>query len=322
VENGLILGTFFDPYGHPGYVYSTSPNIIVPVHLDSTVTIYQTEWYKQKLRYYNGKFQFMLIDSNWDVILNRALDVPVQSLNQVALFAQGLNGGWNHFDKFSISPWSEGNLVHFSPVSSTSNPYGFIITEASIDTNLLELGDEIAIYDGNLCVGAVIVHGEWPLEMNAWEADSVNPGFVPGNSISARMWSNLHNLEYETDITFEVGNGSFGDGIFSRVSIEGTNIVSVPGLDSNLPGAFSISQNYPNPFNSKTIIRYSIPERSFVSIKVYDVLGSELLTLINKEEYPGNYKVEFDAGGLASGIYYYHFISNSYSETKKMILLK
>jgi hypothetical protein len=322
MENGLILGTFIDPYGHPGYVYSTSPNNIVPVHLDSLVTINPTEWYKQKLWYYNGKLQFMLIDNNWNVMLNRALNVPVQGVNQVALFAQGLNNGWNHFDKFSIAPWSEGNLIHFNPVSSTSNPYAFIITEASLDTSLLETGDEIAIYDGNLCVGAIIVDGEWPLEMNAWKADSVNPGFTSGNTITAHLWSNQANLEYETNITFEVGNGNFGDGIFSRLSIEGTSIVSVPNIIASVPKTFSISQNYPNPFNPSTKINYEIPEKSTVNLKVYDILGNEILTLVNEEKQLGRYEVEFNAINLPSGIYFYRIKAGNFVQTKKMLLLK
>ena len=322
MENGLILGTFIDPYGHPGYVYSTSPNNIVPVHLDSTVTIDPTGWYKQKLWYYNGKFQFILIDNNWDVLLNRALDVPVQSVNQVALFAQGLNNGWNHFDKFSIAPWSESNLVHFNPVSSTSNTYAFIITEALLDTILLETGDEIAIYDDNLCVGAIIVDGEWPLEMIAWEADSVNPGFTSGNTITARLWCNQSNLEYETNITFEVGNGNFGSGIFSRVSIEGTNLVSVSNTGTSVPKTFSISQNYPNPFNPSTKIQYEVPEKSIVSLKVYDVLGNEIITLVNKENLSGRYEVEFNATNLPSGVYFYRIQAGGFVDTKKMIVLK
>ncbi|NNJ52285.1 MAG: T9SS type A sorting domain-containing protein [Ignavibacteriaceae bacterium] len=322
MDNGLILGTFIDPYGHPGYVYSTSPGNIVPVHLDSSVTIDPADWYKQKLWYYNGKFQFMLIDSDWNVILNRALDVPVQNVSQIALFAQGLNNGWNHFDKFSITPWDEGNLVHFNPVASTDNPYAFIITEASIDTSILEPGDEIAIYDGNLCVGAVIVDGEWPLEMNAWEADSLNPGFVSGNSIIARVWSNQDNLEYETIITFEVSNGNFGDGMFSRLSIEGTNIVSVSNTGTSVLKTFSMSQNYPNPFNPSTKIKYEIPEKSIVNLKLYDILGNEVTTLVNNENQLGRYEVEFNAANLPSGVYLYRIQTNNFVETKKMILLK
>jgi C1A family cysteine protease len=326
LHDGLILGTFFDPYGHPGYAYTLVPGNPIPVHLDSSVTIDPNEWYKQKLRYYNGKLQIMLIDSNWDVIFNTALNTPVQSVNQVALFVQGLNGGWNHFDKFSVVPWAEGNLIHFNPVNITDNPYGFIITEASINTNTLQAGDEIAIYDGDLCVGSASVDGNWPIELNAWEADSVNPGFISGNNILARVWSSQSNLEYETNITFDAGDGNFGSGIFSRIAIEGTNVVSVSQNENTVPTVFSLSQNYPNPFNPSTMIKYSVPHTSRVAIKGFDILGNVVSTLLDEIVSAGDYTVEFSANGgvnnLASGIYFYQLHTREVTYTKKMILMK
>lgn len=86
--------------------------------------------------------------------------------------------------------------------------------------------------------------------------------------------------------------------------------------------SFVLSQNYPNPFNPTTKIGYEIPERSFVTIKVYDVLGKEIATLVNEEKLNGSYEVEFKSNGLASGIYYYRIKAGNYSQTKKMILLK
>jgi ligand-binding sensor domain-containing protein len=89
-----------------------------------------------------------------------------------------------------------------------------------------------------------------------------------------------------------------------------------------LPSAFSLSQNFPNPFNPTTTIKYQIPELSFVTLKVFDVLGNEITKLINKEKLSGNYEVEFDATGLPSGIYFYRLQTENFIETKKMILLK
>ena len=86
--------------------------------------------------------------------------------------------------------------------------------------------------------------------------------------------------------------------------------------------SFQLLQNYPNPFNPSTRIRYEIPERSFVTIKVYDVLGKEIANLINEEKSNGNYEVEFNGNGLASGIYYYRITAGEFSQTRKMILLK
>ena len=86
---------------------------------------------------------------------------------------------------------------------------------------------------------------------------------------------------------------------------------------------FSISQNYPNPFNPTTEIKYSIKEKCFVTIKLYDILGSEVATILNEEKDEGNYKVEFNASSiLSSGIYFYTLTAGNFHQTKKMVLLK
>jgi len=86
--------------------------------------------------------------------------------------------------------------------------------------------------------------------------------------------------------------------------------------------SYSLSQNYPNPFNPTTSIQYAISSRQFVTLKVYDVLGNEIETLINEEKSAGSYEVEFNAIGLSSGIYFYRLQAGSFIETKKMILLQ
>lgn len=98
-------------------------------------------------------------------------------------------------------------------------------------------------------------------------------------------------------------------------------------VKNSLPAKFAIYQNYPNPFNPTTIIRYSIPvvktgNSSSVQLKVYDVLGREVVTLVNKEQAPGKYEVQFDGSKLASGIYFYKLNAGRFSQTKKMLLLK
>ena len=85
---------------------------------------------------------------------------------------------------------------------------------------------------------------------------------------------------------------------------------------------FSLYQNYPNPFNPATIISYNIPEKSFISLKIYDVLGNEIRVLVNEEKPSGFYEEEFNASGLTSGIYFYKLNTGKYSDVKKMILLK
>jgi len=94
-----------------------------------------------------------------------------------------------------------------------------------------------------------------------------------------------------------------------------------------IPIDFTLHQNYPNPFNPETVIRYSIPlsgnlNSNLVQLKVFDILGQEVKTLLNKKQAPGNYEITFNASELQSGIYFYQLSTLDYSETKKMILLK
>ena len=96
---------------------------------------------------------------------------------------------------------------------------------------------------------------------------------------------------------------------------------------NNISNDFELFQNYPNPFNPNTIIKYTIPfvdkhGQVFIQLKVYDILGNEITTLINKPHTMGAYEIEFNASKYPSGIYYYQLKSNSFIQTKKMILLK
>ena len=84
----------------------------------------------------------------------------------------------------------------------------------------------------------------------------------------------------------------------------------------------SISQNFPNPFNPTTKITYTIPEKSFVQLKVYDPFGKEVAVLINESKEAGNYEVEFNAGNLPSGVYFYRMKAGKFSKTRKFLLIK
>jgi len=106
-----------------------------------------------------------------------------------------------------------------------------------------------------------------------------------------------------------------------------TTVVSVEDETPNLATEFSLSQNYPNPFNPSTSIQYAVSSKQFVSLKVYDVLGNEITTLVNEELPAGEYEVKFDSRDLIhqtlpSGIYFYQLKTGSFIQTKKMLLLK
>jgi len=91
---------------------------------------------------------------------------------------------------------------------------------------------------------------------------------------------------------------------------------------NGLPSDFSLSQNYPNPFNPTTNIEYNIPEQTIVQLKVYDILGSEVATLVNEVQSAGSYRVDFNGAGLATGLYIAKLQAGNYSKTIKMSLLK
>jgi hypothetical protein len=115
-----------------------------------------------------------------------------------------------------------------------------------------------------------------------------------------------------------------GDG--PQLLLDSASIIRTPnGIiyeQSSSSNLFELTQNYPNPFNPSTTINYSIPKTSFVTIKVYNILGKEIATLVNQEKLQGNYDIEFNASGLPSGIYFYRMQAGSFVSTKKLLLLK
>jgi len=111
------------------------------------------------------------------------------------------------------------------------------------------------------------------------------------------------------------------NGIWRR-PLSDFGITVVNKENKELPTQFSLEQNYPNPFNPSTTIKYSIPNNQFVRIKIFDMLGREVATLVNQVKAPGNYEVKFDGGKLSSGVYIYKMQAGNYSEVKKMLLMK
>ena len=112
------------------------------------------------------------------------------------------------------------------------------------------------------------------------------------------------------------------DSVMQMVSGGAPDKISVDPPISEKPTEYSLMQNYPNPFNPTTTISYSIPENGLVTLKVYDILGTEVAELVNEVKETGNYSVTFNASELPSGIYFYALTSGNFKATKKLILLK
>lgn len=97
---------------------------------------------------------------------------------------------------------------------------------------------------------------------------------------------------------------------------------AVTPISNEVPQSYKLSQNYPNPFNPTTVITYSIPKASNVTVKVYDMVGNEVMTIVNQYQAAGTYQGRVDASNLASGVYFYTIRTDNFTDTKKMILMK
>lgn len=98
--------------------------------------------------------------------------------------------------------------------------------------------------------------------------------------------------------------------------------IGIKPIGSELPIRFALKQNYPNPFNPSTFLEFDVPKREFVSIVLYNSLGQEVRTILNEGLQPGSYRLNFNAGNLPSGTYYYRLIAGNFVETKKMVIVK
>jgi len=174
----------------------------------------------------------------------------------------------------------------------------------------------------------------------AMQFPSNNIGWFLGDQIiktsdGGTNWINITN----TPISPSSFNGVYfvNDSIGWLVGMGGTIIKTVTGgvtsvnsISSEVPTSFSLGQNYPNPFNPLTIIRFNIPERFLpgarrndrVVLKVFDVMGREVETLVNERLQAGSYEVTFDGSRLTSGVYFYRMVTEGYVETRRMIILK
>ena len=145
---------------------------------------------------------------------------------------------------------------------------------------------------------------------------SFSSGFAISNSANTISISSVGE--------YFVGRSSNGSNIITSGFLASTSsvITDVVGEKDVVPNVFDLHQNYPNPFNQSTVISYQLPVGSNVSLKIYDILGKEVGTLVNENKEAGYYETKFDGSELASGMYIYRLTAGSYISTKKMLMIK
>ena len=181
----------------------------------------------------------------------------------------------------------------------------------------------------------VSLRGDLFNEINSVHFPSINTGYATGGTGVYKSTNTGNNWVYQPlsgiftlqSIYFLDENTGFACGTFGTfIKTTTGGISSVSLINSELPLQYSLSQNYPNPFNPSTTINFSIPavetSRWVVSLKVYDISGREVATLVDQQLTPGTYSVEWNASNHPSGVYFYKLSSADFTQTNKMILIK
>lgn len=327
----LVFGTGGDIIGVYGTINASSINLQIeflnPVNLDSTFGLVSLDTdFNPETGAFPGGFGFNLPEQNvgaeWDILL----DIP-------GLFSQPPQPN-TYYVFIGSNNQPSGQPEAFGPVTVNDRVLSF-------DISLSVLND-----DGNTALAGFGGHFHPVIGLTSLDyIPDVGHGTLGVNPYADLPWLSLSPEEgslsaSESELIDVIFNsaGLVANQLYTGyITVTSNDIqnpfVTIPvsmytgegvSVDDELsfPESFSLEQNYPNPFNPTTNIGFRIAEFGFTILKVYDVLGKEIATLVNEEKPAGSYEVEFDASGLSSGIYFYKLQAGSFLETKKMLLLK
>ncbi|TKJ39087.1 hypothetical protein CEE37_11745 [candidate division LCP-89 bacterium B3_LCP] len=228
---------------------------------------------------------------------------------------------------------------HFQFIEKTHWWYPIQIDTIAVDGESPVEGDEIAVFDGNLCVGAVVFDGEYPISMAAWMDDVVTPdetdGYYPSNDMTFIWFDVSENQELTFNAPPEIygaqpeidplypSHSGFGVGFCAvRSLVDGVNSVL------QLPTVYKLGQNYPNPFNAQTVIPLELPQRSHLKIELFNIMGQNLGVIYEGVEEAGWAKVRYNSRYLPSGVYLYLITAEGlerggkFQDVGKMVLVK
>ncbi len=222
-----------------------------------------------------------------------------------------------------------GTEYTFSLVSGSADSIRFIAdtdTPVRIGTIVTYWGDFTQFWSGNIDEVRI-----WNFARTGEQIQSTMNVILPAEYYSSAdsglvgYWrcEQLEDLGVNSDGPDDIGDLSVFANHGDCVGDAGLELVtSVSGRGSELPADFALRQNYPNPFNPSTTIKYEFPKASHVTLAVYDLLGREVVILVNAVEEPGYKSVEWDATGLTSGVYFYRLTAGDFTQTKKLLLLR
>lgn len=186
--------------------------------------------------------------------------------------------------------------------------YTDILTDLSLGADSVPLlAGEVLSAEGNCCSAMNTIINRLP--------DTIPTAYV----ISSSGCAGQDNAHFNSE-GYRILGRRYGMKMLSLLGIEPDSSLGVNSIEEI--NGYVLGQNYPNPFNPATKITFTLPEKSFVTLNVYDALGREASNLVNGEMFPGTYTRQWNAAGLSSGIYFYRLEAGSFIETKKLVLLR
>jgi hypothetical protein len=269
-------------------------------------------------------FSFYGTDKLYDVDFRTAEDLVVVG-NNGGVFHTSDNGAtWTQFN-LGLANFFSGQMLGID----FSGPNEVVVGGAASQLIKVELNNvvpvELVSFSCEVNFPSVKLHWVTASELN-------NQGFeIERKTAEYNIWQTIGHLPGKgtttntTDYYFNDDNliPAVYNYRIKQIDYDGSAEYS-QAIDADLttPTIFTLEQNYPNPFNPSTRITYSIPKSSFVTLKVYDILGNEIGTLVNQTQEAGNYNISFNAENLSNGIYIYSLNADNFTDVKKMILMK
>lgn len=318
--NGAVAGCVI--HSDPACVPAT---FVIPPYppqvtvFDPAIVLLPDHWYKYRAKVIGPYLQCSILDEQHNAVLNGLAGVPQLDNVMRAEFLTISAQVETFFDNARLRPYTGGEISWFGFTETFNQPYLNVIDGATLDGVPLALGDEIGVYDGELCVGAEVVDGEYPVEINAWHATDTDPGYSAGHAIAYRVWSAALG-EFTAIPQHQAGGSTFGDGVFSRVNL----IATTQAADENaaLSGKFALHDAFPNPFNPATTISFELPRSMQARLTIFNSLGQAVDVLFDRRMSRGTHRVVFHGEKLGSGIYFARLEAEGYLASQKLLLLK
>jgi hypothetical protein len=313
--NRKIIGIYKEPNSNIIYaatkydIYKITPDTVAAIkHLKLNPGLYDwyplqignTWWYKNT--YWDGTYYMQGLSKE---------TVEAEVIINGKTYKKILQADSSYTNEFFIRIDSSSGVI-YKKDNLNSDEYvlydltadvGESVTVRTNDTEILKKEDSLTVLN-------FLTSGRF------YEVD----GLIKYNITLGKYLGLVSQTSWETGLSSKAILGAKINGVMNGDSI----LTGVNEKVKNIPAKFSLSQNYPNPFNPSTKIKYSIPKTSIVKLQIFDILGKEIAVLINEEKHPGEYEFNFDASlyNLPSGIYFYRLSAGSFSETKKLILIR